>query len=41
MKMWEIPVIEVLEIADTAWTAFEGEVLDGMYYDCDPLYVES
>ena len=41
MKNWEAPAIEVLDITNTAWTEFEGEVLDGMYYDCDPLYVGS
>jgi len=41
MKKWEIPVIEVLEIADTAWTTLDGEVPDEMFLDCDPLYVGS
>jgi len=41
MKNWEAPAIEVLDITNTAWEVLDGEVLDGMYYDCDPLYYES
>jgi len=38
MKKWESPAIDVLEIASTAWSVPDGEVLDGMYEDCYELY---